>query len=135
MGIKEFIDSRNVEFTQNTIDKNQISQIAEIMGVQVGNELNKYILEYGYLSYEYVELYGVNSRQFDKSDMITQTIYLHKNFIKTKNYIALENIGDGLYVIVDEHDYVYKFDSEIDEIQKLEMKVFEYIVNRFLEIE
>ena len=83
------------------------------MGVQIGKELADYILQYGYLAFEYSELYGINSRQFLESDMVKQTIYLHSYYPETREYIAIENHGEGDYYIVDKNDYIYEFDVYI----------------------
>jgi len=56
-------------------------------------ELTQYILEYGYLGYKHIELYGIDSKQKSESDMVKQTKYLNKYFPKTVGFIVLENAG------------------------------------------
>lgn len=134
MDIKEFVEKNNLEKCKNLIKVEQLNNIEKEIKIKFGNELKKYILEYGYLAYEYIELYGINSKQGIESDMVKQTLYLHKYFPKTINYIAVENLGDGNYYIVDNKDNIYKYISEEDKIVDIQLKLFKYIMNRFNEI-
>ncbi|TXJ46423.1 hypothetical protein EPJ70_01625 [Brachyspira aalborgi] len=134
MDIKEFVEKNNLEKCKNLIKVEQLNNIEKEIKIKFGNELKKYILEYGYLAYEYIELYGINSKQGIESDMVKQTLYLHKYFPKTINYIAVENLGDGNYYIVDNKDNIYKYISEEDKIVDMQLKLFKYIMNRFNEI-
>ena len=133
MDIKEFVDKNNLEKCKNLIKAEQLNNIEKEIKIKFGNELKKYILEYGYLAYEYIELYGINSKQGIDSDMVKQTLYLHKYFPKTINYIAIENQGDGNYYILDSNDKVYIYISEQDKIIDTELRLFDYIMNRFKE--
>lgn len=134
MDIKEFVEKNNLEKCKNLIKVEQLNNIEKEIKIKFGNELKKYILEYGYLAYEYIELYGINSKQGIESDMVKQTLYLHKYFPKTINYIAVENLGDGNYYIVDNKDNIYKYISEEDKIVDMQLKLFKYIMNRFNDI-
>ena len=134
MDIKEFVEKNNLEKCKNLIKVEQLNNIEKEIKIKFGNELKKYILEYGYLAYEYIELYRINSKQGIESDMVKQTLYLHKYFPKTINYIAVENLGDGNYHIVDNKDNIYKYISEEDKIVDMQLKLFKYIMNRFNEI-
>ncbi len=131
MDMKTFISSNQVDFSSNTIDVKMLGTVETAVGVKFGDELTEYVLKYGYLGFEFVELYGVNSRQRLDSDMIKQTIYLHKYFPKTNHYVAIENQGDGDYYLVDGKDYVFEFDTSQKEIINTNMKLFSYILQRF----
>lgn len=131
MTLHTFIANNEVEYSKNLIKKNDLLVVSEYMGAQIGEELTEYILRYGYLAYRHSELYGVNARQFLDSDMVRQTVYLHRYFPETKNYIALENRGDGDYFLVDENDHVYEFDTEIRNFTPLKIKLYEHILQRF----
>lgn len=135
MGLEDFITKNKVSFTKNLISVEDITIIEEEIGVPCGKELRDYLLKYGYLAYKHVELYGVNSKQMTESDMIKQTKYLHKYFMKTSEYIALENMGDGEYVLVSASDDIFEYSSEQDDITKLDYKFDDYILKRFTEID
>lgn len=133
MNLTEFVEKKEVDHTKNLIGADDVARLEKLVEVSFGKELTQYILRYGYLAYKHVELYGINSKQMADSDMIKQTIYLHKYFSKTKGYIALENTGDGDYIIVDSIDDVFEYISDEDSVQKTGLKLFGYIINRFQE--
>ena len=131
MILESFISANNVLHTTRLIDEEQLQKVEEFIGLSFGPQLKEYILKYGYLSYKHSELYGINSNQNLDSDLVKQTLYLHNYFHITRGFIALENQGEGDYYIVDEDDNVYEYDTEIKELNKTNMKVFDYILQRF----
>ena len=133
MSIDQFIEDSNVEYTKNLIGSEDVSSYEKEVGVSFGKELIHYLLTYGYLAYKYVELYGINSIQMGSSDMVDMTKYLHNYFPTTAEYIALESIGDGDYILISPDDDVCKFISESKEIKDLNLKLFDYILKRFKE--
>ncbi len=135
MHLKEFIDSKDVEFTNNLVDKEAVKRIEKEVGVSFGKELTEYILKYGYLAYKYVEMYGVNSIQLEESDLVKQTKYLHTYFSKLSSYIALENLGDGCYAVVSTTDEVFEYSSENDVAIDTGLKMYDYILKRFREVD
>lgn len=92
---------------------------------------SEYLLKYGYLGFEYVEFFGMNPRQGLKSDLIEQTLYMHKYFPATSDLIAIENQGEGDYYLVDSEDVVYEYDVSLKRERKTGKKLFEHIVQRF----
>ena len=57
MDIKQFISENNVEQSNALIDVKMLEQAEREVGVNFGEELTEYLLKYGYLAFEYVELY------------------------------------------------------------------------------
>lgn len=135
MILSELMNNKEIEYTKNVVEAASIKEIEKDIGVSFEKELTEYILKYGYLAYKHVELYGINSVQMLDSDMVKQTKYLHEYFPKTAGLIAIENTGDGNYVLVSSDDEIYNYSSVEDSLQKLELKLFDYIVNRFQEID
>ena len=131
MTLNQFICEHDVDFAAYLVNINFLKFAEEKLGVKFGKELNEYLMEYGYLGFESVELYGMNSRQQMDSDMIKQTLYLHQYFPITKSYIALENFGEGDYILVDENDNTFKFISENNQLIPCNLKLFAYILQRF----
>lgn len=132
--IKQFIQENDVLKSNSLIDVNTINDVENVTGIKIGKQLIEYITTYGYLIFGDVELYGITARQgIEESDMVKQTLYLHKYFPSTKGYIALENQGDGDYYIVDSTDTVYEFISEQDKLNNTGLKLFDYIIKRFEE--
>lgn len=133
MNLKEFIGSRDVDFTKNLVSIDEIENFEDRIGVSFGGELIKYIVTYGYLAYKYIEMYGVNSKQMFDSDMVKQTEYLHQYFPKTRMFIALENCGDGKYALVSPEDEVFEYVAEENRMKDTGLKLFDYIYARFRE--
>ncbi len=131
MDIRQFILENSVDQCKALINRETLELAEKQIGLSFGEELTEYLLKYGYLGYEYIELYGINANQGLKSDMVTQTEYLHKYFPLTKSFIALENQGEGDYYIVNGKDEVYEYISEQNKLVETGLSLFEYILNRF----
>ncbi len=130
MDLREFIEKNDVEYSKNTICDDRINELETAMGMTMGPELRKYIVEFGYLALGPIELYGVNSIQYQESDMVTQTLYLHKYFPRTEGLVALENAGEEDYYLVDTKDAVFEYIAETDELTDIGLSLSEFIVKR-----
>ncbi len=131
MTLFDFIKENDVDYSYVRVSCDTIGEFESLLGVTFGEQLRKYILDYGYLAFEYCELYGINNNQKEKSDMIVVTSRLHKQFPETKGLIAFENFGDGDYFMVDSEDNVFRFICGCGEPNALNMKLFDYILRRF----
>ena len=131
MNIEKFISENAVDQSDSLIDVDMLECAEKKVGLWFGEALTEYLLKYGYLGFEYVELYGINSRQGLDSDMIKQTLYLHKYFPETNSFIAIENQGDGTYYLVDSEDEVYEYDAGLKQLKNTKLTLFEYILQRF----
>lgn len=131
MNLKEFIMSHNVDYSYNRANEAFLSKMESLVGVRIGKQLKDYIINYGYLGYKHIELFGVNNSQGIDSDMIKQTLLLHKRFNVTKSLIAIEDQGDGDYYLVDETDMVYRFLPE-NNLSETGLSFDEYILSRFM---
>lgn len=128
--LKEIINSfDDIEYTKNLITENDIQKLEEITESRFGEELKFYILNYGYIALNNIEFFGVNSKQMEKSDMIRTTTEIHLNFDLTKNLVALIKSTDDIYYLVDEFDNVFRFDSYINTIKPLNIKLSTFIKN------
>ena len=132
MSLDTFVMEHNVEKSICPPDIELFEAVKGKIGVEIGVQLKDYLLQYGYLAYESVELYGVNTRQGLESDLVKQTMYLHHYFPCANPFIAIENRGEGIYSLVDGRDEVYFFIPENNgEIQDTGMQLYEYILKRF----
>ncbi len=129
--LDKFIADNDVLKTNNLINIEFLKKVQELTGLKMGEQLKTYILKYGFLIFKSMEFYGINSRQGMKSDFITQTTYLHNFFPLTKNFYAIGNRGDGLYILVDSNDNVFEFDSTNDLIIDTKEILNNYILNCF----
>ncbi len=131
MTLVEFINNNDVDYTFNRIPEEKIDELESKIGVSFGEQLKKYVLEYGYLGYKHIELFGVNNSEVTNSDMIKKTLRLHTRFEKTKDLIAVEDQGDGDYYLVDSDDRIYRFIAPNNELIPMNIDLFEYILKRF----
>jgi len=121
----------DVDFSTKRVSDSELETILKQYDLKMGPQLRTYVLNYGYLGCRNVEFYGVNAIQKEKSDMFVQTEYLHKYFDLTKNFIAFESKGEGDYVLIDEKDEMWLFDSEEKKLTKLNKNLYEYIEETF----
>lgn len=131
MNIKKFVLDNDVDYGNALINEHFLHEVESAVGVSFGEELTEYLLQYGYLGYGFIEFYGVNSRQGMKSDMVTQSLYLHKYFPQTASLVAIENQGEGDYFLVDSQDNVFEFISETNKLINIQKKLFDFIISRF----
>lgn len=134
MTLDEFIQNSDVDYAFNRVSEDFICKIEEKLGVKLGSQLKRYILEYGYLGYKHVELFGVNAYQKFKSDMLAQTIWINDHFKQTTGLIAIEDQGDGDYYLADSSDRMYRFVAANNELTPQNIDLFEYILKRFAAI-
>lgn len=135
MNLDTFVIHHNVDHSNSRIDVSMLEQAEKATGTKFGEELAVYLLKYGYLGFEHVELYGMNSRQGLKSDLVSQTMYMHQYYPDTSSLVAIENQGEGDYYLVDSEDNVYEYDTNIKQLRKTGLKLFEYILKRFESVE
>ena len=131
MTIDEFIKNNKVTLTFNRITEADIPHYEELLGVKIGPQMRAYLLNYGLLMYKYVRFFNINTVQGDNSDMVDETVFIHKQFPKTQGLIAFEDQGDGDYYLVDSEDRVYNFLDGNNEIVDTGLTLNEYILKRF----
>ena len=132
--VESFIANNQVLFTTNLLNEEEVKEIESVMSVKIGNKLKEYIIKYGFLSFEHIELYGINSKQGTNSDMVKTTLMVHEYYPSTKSMIVLENRGDGDYILVDNADNIYELDTSINtNVIPLNKGLFDYIIDRFEE--
>lgn len=134
MNLAEFVRNNDVDYSFERISENNLFEIEKAIGMSLGSQLKQYILEYGYLGYKHIELFGVNNRQGVNSDMLNKTQRLHKNFEKTMSLTAIEDQSDGDYYLVDSNDMIYRFVAANNELCAQNICLFEYILQRFLSV-
>lgn len=134
MTLIDFIKNNDVDYSFNRITVDMISGFENKVNVLFGDQLKKYIVEYGYLGYKHVELFGINNNQGINSDMVNKTLHLHEKFDKTRGLVAVEDQGDGDYYLVDSNDMVFRFISVNNELIPQNIGLFEYILKRFLSV-
>ena len=129
--LRDIVENYDVDCTQNLIDSIKLLDFQTLLNVNFGEILKEYLLNYGYIGFQSIEFYGINSKQLEKSDMITQTIYLHKYFPKTKGFIVFNNMDGHNYVLVDSEDKIYYYNTQNNQITYTNSNLCDFIVNQF----
>lgn len=135
MKLRDFIQSHDIDQSKNLIDESLLKAAEQMTGISFGSELREYLLQYGYLGYGFAELYGMNARQGLNSDMVKETLYLHEYYPETKEFVAIENQGEGDYYLVNSRDEVYEYDANLGKLVQVKYTLFEYIVHRFEQVD
>ncbi len=135
MDLDSFVKDHNVDYSNDRVNESFLSEIEKLLDVKIGEQLREYILNYGYLGYKHIELLGINNLQKMDSDMIQQTLFVHKHFSITEGLIVVEDRGDGDYYLVDGNDMVWRFIADSRTLSTLNIKLAEYILARFSEIQ
>lgn len=133
--IYQFITNNDVEFSNNRIDIKTLNEYIEKFDLKMGEQLQKYILEYGFLKFDTVQFYGINNIEKMESNMIKETLYYRKNYPREiKKFINFGNLKNGNILLVDCNDIVYCWGHGYS-IQNTGVKFFDYILNIFAETE
>lgn len=133
--LKNFLNTIEYDFTKNKVKSSFIPDIDKECGLKMGKQLTEYILTYGYIGYQHIEFYGVNSNQGLGSDLVQQTLYLHKYFNETLNFFAFSNEGDGEYLLIDANDRIFKFDSDTKKITPTDTLLEDFLIAYLGQIE
>lgn len=118
----------------DVINSDDLSKYERFLNVKFGKQLREYLTTYGYLGYKHIEFMGITGKQGLYSDMVRNTSTLHFLYPVTGKFTVFENLGDGVYSLVDADDNMYYFPTESNKIIKINLKLFEYIAKRFSEI-
>lgn len=126
-----FIQSHDVDYAKTPANDSIVKNAESKLGVKFGPQLYKYLTQYGYLGYDYVEFHGITKQQGLNSDMVKDTLKVHKLSQDTRNMVVIENQGEGDYFLVDGKDKVYEFDINMGKVVPTKYSLFRYIEYRF----
>ncbi len=133
--LESYLKIIDFDSSRNLVTEDFIKNIESKCGVKIGIQLRKYLLKYGYLGYRFLEFYGVNSKQGLESDLVKQTLYLHKYFEITKPYYSFANEGDGEYILINSDDKVFSFDSDFKKILSKNILLEDFIIESFKQVD
>ena len=134
MKLKEFLLKYDIDYSVDRIDSEEVKKYEELLKTKFGVQLKEYIINYGYIGYKHIELYGINATQGEGSDMIKTTVTLRKRDPQLNDLIAIENQGDGEYYFVDSKDQVYRYFQGAKELSRNHVDMESYIVHRLMDI-
>lgn len=129
-----FIEKHKVDYSSNRITEDFIPELEKKLGVKVGTQMKDYLLNYGYLGYEYLEFLGINSVQGFESDMVKKTERLYSAHESLRDFLVIEAEEHDSWYIVDSNDRVFRLDLEQRELWPENKDLFAFIWKRFCEI-
>ena len=113
------------------IPNTAILQAEHTLGINFGTSLKNLMLNYGCISYEYFEIFGLGVNKTSHLNIVSQTLDLRKNSLPNK-YIVFLNLGDGHYAVTDNNNKVYEFSINQEKALMLLNNSFDdYLVNLF----
>lgn len=116
-------------------DVELIEEAEHTMGCKFGKLLKAYLKECGAIMFFFIEMYGINSNQGLNSDIIEKTEMLHSLYPQTKNLVAIEDMGDGDYILCDDNDDIFEFIPSLsDEVKPLDIDLIKHIENRYEQV-
>ncbi len=133
---KDTIEKRipDVEYSNAPATQETLLAIQKKLNCTFGPQLMCYLTEFGYLARGYKEMYGVNERQKMDSDLVKTTEMLHADFPLSRGMVAVDNQGDGDYILCNAQDMVYEFiPSNNNEFYPLGQTLLYYILARLNE--
>ena len=133
MKLKDILLKYDIDYSVSRIDAEEIKKYEELLGTEFGVQLSEYIINYGYIGYGHIEMYGINAVQGESSDMIKTTIALRQRDSQLDGLIAIENQGDGEYYFVDSKDQIYRYFQGSKELSMISVDMESYIVHRLMD--
>ncbi len=90
------------------VSDNEISKFEQILSIKFGHEYEKFLKEFGCLSVDYLEFYGICGNNNSIPSAIHATKVMRReinNF--SKDLIVVMETGDGSFYALDSNDNVY----------------------------
>lgn len=116
-------------------DEKLIEEAEQMMDCKFGKLLYSYLEECGAVMFFFVEMYGINKNQGLQSDMVVKTKMLHDLYPQTKNFVAIEDMGDGDYILCDKNDNISEFIPSLSaDLKSLEINLIDHIQARYIQV-
>lgn len=124
----------DLECSKNLVSEDFMAEVENVLHFKIGEQLRKYLLDYGYIAFGNTELSGINSLQGMDSDMIKDTLKLREISNLTDQYVVIENIDSHSLVLCDKEDKMHSAvsgDLANYKITPLNKTLFEFIMSRY----
>lgn len=110
--------------------QSQISEASDTLKMLFGFDLRKYLSELGILNYAGICLYGMTREGAGDRDIVNATKMLWKKYPKTRAKLLLENRENGVYILVDSGDDIWKYHSKTNILEETGKEIYGYILAR-----
>lgn len=105
------------------------------LGLKVGEEYRAFLKEFGNLSVEYLEFYGICKSEDSIPSAVFATLNAREEINLYKDFIVVEEVGNGDFYCVDSKDNVYLFKyGEFDNPQNLNLTFKAFLLQQIKNI-
>ncbi len=95
--LTDYIKIKRIDIDFNKEELKNINLFEDSFSLKFSDQLKEYFLQFGGISYEYIELLNLYNNGISISEL-TQEL---RKYIQTKDLIPFEYIGDGLMTLID----------------------------------
>ena len=115
--LKKLVTSNiiGVEFTTRVPSCETVNAVEAALNCRLGKQMKEYLLSFGSLWKDSIELYGVNEIQKLDSDLVKTTLNVAEYYDKMHGMVVIDNLGDGQYVFCDQNDMIFKMPVEVSD--------------------
>ncbi|MCK9337702.1 MAG: SMI1/KNR4 family protein [Arcobacteraceae bacterium] len=126
------IKNLNIDSAKSVSDE-QISTFEKELNISFGNEFKTYLKEFGCISKDYLEFYGICGENNSIPSAIFATKSMRNNVPNfSKDLIVFYEIGDGRFYCVDTNDNVYLCD--FDKVTDTNTSFKSFLINKIKNI-
>ncbi len=121
---------KNFDNSMPGVSSQQISKLESILDGELPKDYVNYLKEYGFVSINGRDLYGLGHEKFFNT--LKKTLELQQNFNLSKYFVVIENLGiGGIYIMLNTYNgSIYEW--SINGIEKKIYKSFEtFLENEF----
>ena len=111
--------------------KETLDSVESELHFKFGRMLRRYLEEFGLIMFCGVEFLGVTENLKDRSGLVKTTKFLRQDYPSLDRFVVIENLDEGMYVLCDENDNVYRFyEGEVSAPERIDVNVLQYILSR-----
>lgn len=121
----------DIKKESSPFDYDCLEKFEQYIGYPFKEEMQFYLMKLGGLSYKNTQLYNANLDKGMSSEIVQETMKLHKRFPETKKYVVLSCSKKDRYILIDKNDMVYTFTTQNKENTPLNQSISEYIMSQF----
>lgn len=126
------IKNLNIDYAKSVSDE-QINIFEKELNISFGNEFKTYLKEFGCISKDYLEFYGICGDNNSIPSAIFATKSMRNNVSGfSKDLIVFYEIGEGSFYCVDSMDKVFLCDY--DKVEDIKTSFKDFIINKIKNI-
>ncbi|PKG85451.1 hypothetical protein CXF85_07695 [Colwellia sp. 75C3] len=132
--VKEYIEAKKHDFLMKTgVSKSEVNAAQDKLGFIFDADYTYYLANYGLLSYESMETFGLGVPMTSYRNIVTATLNVMKEYKSfPTNAVVIEDIGEDNYVIIVMDKGVFQFSP--NSLDLISDNLEDYLLLRFSEV-